>query len=165
MTDVKIRWAVWSRGWMGDERQTVKVPDWEREGKSGSDEWDICRLLWWGVTVLGQSSPSRFYPACCSGGSQDVEKIGAAYWDNDMVYISDRRKLRALPLSRARWHSQPYQFQPPRPPPRHAYYTSLPCLLQQGLELANFLNIIICLVIWVCYLWLNLDRHPIMVMS
>lgn len=31
MTDVKIRWAVWSRGWMGDERQTVKVPDGEKE--------------------------------------------------------------------------------------------------------------------------------------
>lgn len=76
VTDVKIRWAVWSRGWMGDERQTVKVPDWEREGKCGSVEWDICCLLWWGLTVLGQSSPSRFYPACDSGGSQDVEKIG-----------------------------------------------------------------------------------------
>lgn len=59
---------------MRDERQATKVPG-ERMTEA-SVEWHICRLLWCGLTFLGQSSSSCLYPACGSGGSQDAEKIG-----------------------------------------------------------------------------------------
>lgn len=97
----------------------------------------------------------RWWPGCWENR--------AAYWDNDIVYISDRRKLRASPLSQDLWHSQAYQFLPPSPPPLHAYYTSLPCLLRLRLELANCMNMSVCLVILICYLSLRGEKQPIIV--